>query len=246
MDVNIFAYCGENSYSIFSERKNISMKKKIDFSDKSVRAKIVYATVISILCVTAIVVGIVSAASKTKDIPPAEQPPVTEKLPEGKPEQTPPTEELPKPEPKLSFIAPVAGNVSKEHSYEVPVFSTTLGEWRVHTGIDISCDEGASVFASEAGVVSGIYSDPMLGYTVEITHKNDIKTRYSNLAGGESELRVGDAVDVGDKIGVVGDSSVSELAEEPHLHFEVLLKGVKVNPMDYINEESKKASLGIG
>ena len=45
--------------------------------------------------------------------------------------------------------------------------------------------------------------------------------------------------------GVVGDSSVSELAEEPHLHFEVLLKDVKVNPLDYINEESKKASLGI-
>ena len=127
----------------------------------------------------------------------------------------------------------------------MPVFSLTTNDWRTHTGIDIACEEGASVFASEAGVVSGIYSDPMLGYTVEITHANDIKTRYSNLTGDSSSLKVGDTVSLGDKIGVVGDSSVSELAEEPHLHFEVLLKDVKVNPLDYINEESKKASLGI-
>ena len=85
----------------------------------------------------------------------------------------------------------------------------------------------------------------LLGYTVEITHKDDIKTRYSNLSSDVGDLKVGDEVARGDKIGVVGDSSLSELAEEPHLHFEVLLKDVKVNPMDYINEESKKASLGI-
>ena len=220
------------------------MEKKIDFSDKSVRAKIVYAVVIAILCITAIVVGIVSAASRSKDVPPVDNPPANDTAPkeEAPKEETP----APKPEPKLSFIAPTAGTVSKEHSLEMPVFSVTLGEWRVHTGIDISCEEGASVFASEAGVVTGIYSDPMLGYTVEITHKNDLKTRYSNLSSEVSTtLKVGDRVALGDKIGVVGDSSVSELADEPHLHFEILLKDVKVNPLDYINEESKKASLGI-
>ena len=221
------------------------MEKKINFSDKSVRAKIVYATVIAILCITAIVVGIVSAASRTKDVPKVENPPV-ENPPAGDSgnEDKTPVEDT-KPEPKLSFISPVSGTVSKNHSLEVPVFSLTLGEWRVHTGIDIACEEGAGVYASEAGVVSGIYSDPMLGYTVEITHQNDIKTRYSNLSSDVASLKVGDTVALGDKIGVVGDSSISELAEEPHLHFEVLLKDVKVNPLDYINEESKKASLGI-
>ena len=128
----------------------------------------------------------------------------------------------------------------------MPVFSLTLGEWRVHTGIDISCEEGAGVYASEAGVVTGIYSDPMLGFTVEITHRGDLKTRYSNLSSDVGDLKVGDEVALGDKIGVVGDTALCELAEEPHLHFEVLLKDVKVNPMDYINEESKKSSLGIG
>ena len=219
------------------------MEKKIDFSDKSMTSKIVYAVVIAILCITAIVVGIVSAASRSKETPSEDtKPPVTDEKPD---DVTPPAEDTPKPEPKLAFIAPTAGSVSKEHSLEVPVFSVTLGEWRVHTGIDISCDEGASVFASEAGVVSGIYSDPMLGYTVEITHNNDIKTRYSNLSSDIGELKVGDEIGLGDKIGVVGDTSLSELADEPHLHFEVLLKDVKVNPLDYITKESQKTSLGI-
>ena len=218
------------------------MEKKIDFSDKSVTAKIVYAAVIAILCITAIVVGIVGAASKSKDQPSDEKPPIVED--DGK-EDTPAPEDTKKPETKLSFIAPTAGTVAKEHSLEIPVFSLTLGEWRVHTGIDISCEEGAGVFASEAGIVTGIYNDPMLGYTVEITHRGDLKTRYSNLSSDVGDLKVGDEVSLGDKIGVVGDSSLSELAEEPHLHFEVLLKDVKVNPMDYITDESKRASLGI-
>ena len=217
------------------------MEKKFDFSDKSLRAKVVYGVVVAILCITAIVVGIVSASSKAKDTPKDDTPPATD----GGIKDETPKEEAPTPEAKLTFIAPTAGNVSKGHSLEIPVFSITLGEWRVHTGIDISCEEGASVFASEAGVVTGIYTDPMLGYTVEITHRGDLKTRYSNLSSDMGELKVGDEISLGDKIGVVGDSSISELAEEPHLHFEVLLKDVKVNPLDYITEESKKASLGI-
>ena len=219
------------------------MEKKIDFSDKSMTAKLVYAAVIAILCISAIVVGIVGAASRKNDTPSEEKPPVID---ENKGNATEKEEDIKVPEAKLSFIAPTAGTVTNEHSLEVPVFSLTLGEWRVHTGIDISCEEGAGVYASEAGVVTGIYSDPMLGFTVEITHKGDLKTRYSNLSSDVGDLKVGDEVSLGDKIGVVGDTSLSELAEEPHLHFEVLLKDVKVNPMDYINEESKKSSLGIG
>ena len=219
------------------------MEKKIVFSDKSMTAKIVYAAVIAILCISAIVVGIVGAASRKSDVPNEDNPPVTD---DNKGNATEKEEDVKLPEAKLSFIAPTAGTVSKEHSLEVPVFSLTLGEWRVHTGIDISCDEGAGVYASEAGVVTGIYSDPMLGFTVEITHRGDLKTRYSNLSSDVGDLKVGDEVALGDKIGVVGDTALCELAEEPHLHFEVLLKDVKVNPMDYINEESKKSSLGIG
>ena len=84
----------------------------------------------------------------------------------------------------------------------------------------------------------------MLGNTVEITHEGGIVSRYSNLS--ETSLpTVGTKVDSGAKIGCVGDSAISELADEAHLHFEMLVSGVSVNPLDYISEESKSASLGI-
>ena len=222
------------------------MEKKFKFSDKPISAKIIYAAVIAILCVSAIVIGIVSASQRgnetPSDNPPIENPPVEK--PDGNEGGTGNTED--EGEKKLTFISPIVGEVVKEHSLEIPVYSTTLGEWRVHTGIDISAELGDAVYASEAGTVTNVYSDAMHGYTVEITHEDGIKTRYSNLDAKDAGLvAVGAAVESGERIGTVGDSSISELAEEPHLHFEMLVNDVKVNPLDYISDESKEASLGI-
>ena len=102
------------------------------------------------------------------------------------------------------------------------------------------------VYAAEDGTISKIYNDPMLGYTVEITHKDNIITKYSCLSDKDiGMISVGDVVVSGDRIGTVGDSSVSEMADEPHLHFSMLVGGVAVNPLDYITEDSQSASLGI-
>lgn len=221
------------------------MEKKFKFSDKPLTTKIIYAVVVAILCLTAIIIGIVAAANKTKqpipeDDPHVVQPPAEDEQP-GDENETPEDTE-PKP---LAFVSPIVGSVVKEHDLTAPVFSHTLGEWRVHAGIDISAEDGASVYASEAGTVSAIYSDPMLGYTVELTHEGGMVTRYSNLKSEAAAVKVGDTVESGAVIGVVGDSSTSELAEEPHLHFEMLVDGKKVNPLEHITKESKKASLGI-
>jgi len=221
------------------------MDKKVKFSDRPLAVKIIYAVVVAILCITAIVVGIVSA-SKPNDDPAPENPPIENPGENGDnsggEENKPPEEEK-----KLAFISPLVGSVALHHDLEAPVYSTTLGEWKVHTGIDIATEAGATVYASEDGTVSAIYSDALYGYTVELTHEGDIKTRYSNLdKNSVTSIKVGEEIKSGDVIGTVGDTAIAELAEEPHLHFEVLLKGVKVNPLDYITEESKKASLGIG
>lgn len=246
--LNKTAHGGKNSYRIFLKGNTRLMEKKIKSSDKPMVAKLVYAAVIAILCITAIVVGIVSAASKSKGGTDITDPP-SQNQPEDNnpPVENPPVENPPEDEKKeLTFVSPLVGTVTKEHSMEMPVFWPTLGEWKVHTGIDISAEEGASVYASGAGTVTGIYSDPMFGYTVEITHEGDIVTRYSNLKKDDAAtLKVGDEVKSGDVIGTVGDTTLAEMSDEPHLHFEILVGGVKVNPLDRISEESKKASLGI-
>ena len=216
------------------------MEQKFKFSDQPRRVKIVYATVIAVLCITAVVIGIVSAASKKPDDPQQNEPTVNQptgdsgnQTPDEKPDETP--DETPKDDPKkLSFILPVRGEITKGHSLEVPVFSDTLQEWRVHTGVDIAAEEGSEVCASEEGVVTKVYADPFLGRTVEVTHEGGIVTVYSNLESGSIQVKEGDSVSCGALLGYVGDTSLSELADEPHLHFAMKLNGKTVNPMDYI------------
>ena len=218
------------------------MDKKFKFSDQPTSAKVVYAVVIAILTVSAIVVGIVSAASRSTT-PPSENPPITDgennNEGEGEGDGNGATDEA------LTMTSPVVGEVTKTHSMTVPVFSETLGEWRIHTGIDITTEEGAEVFAAADGEVTRVFSHPYFGKSVEITHSGGIVSVYSNLATDGVSVKEGDSVKAGDKLGVVGDSSITELAEEAHLHFEIKVGGVSVNPLDYISEDSKKASLNL-
>ena len=223
------------------------MEKKFKFSDNPTLTRSIYGAVIAILCISAIIVGIVAANNRKKPTLPSEEtPPITDRgeqggTGEGSGNENPPAEDKKEP---LSFISPVSGKVVTAHSTSIPVFSETLEEWRIHTGIDISCTEGADVFACEEGVVSAVWSDALLGQTVEITHEGGIKTLYSNL-DATSLPTVGVSVERGEKIGTVGYTSVSELADEAHLHFGVKLNDVSVNPLDYISEEAKRVSLGI-
>ena len=252
---NIFLFLGYNIISTFENRKEIIMENKIKFSDQPRKVKIVYGAVIGVLCLTAVAVGILSGTNKNTELPEDEPVVNVPNLGDGdtsggeealnpapKPDDE---EEKVETEKKLSFVSPVVGEVMKGHSLEVPVFSDTLQEWRVHTGIDISADEGSQVYSAERGVVTKVYSDPFLGKTVEVSHEGGITTVYSNLDSTKVAVSVGDSVACGTLIGYIGDSSLSELADEAHLHFAIKVNGVSVNPLDYLSEESKSASLGL-
>ncbi|MBQ8320890.1 MAG: M23 family metallopeptidase [Clostridia bacterium] len=222
------------------------MDKKFNFSDQPTKVKIIYGAVIAILCISAIVVGIVSVAS-TKKSDPDTEPPITDNVPKDEvPNEAPDTNEDENKAPeKTSLTSPVIGEVVKNHSLDTPVFSTTLNEWRVHTGIDISAELGDKVYAGADGEVTNVYYNNYYGRTVEITHPDGVVSVYSNLDGDNIAVSVGQSVKRGDVIGLVGDTSLTELADEAHLHFEVRVSGKSVNPLDYISEESKEASLGI-
>lgn len=225
------------------------MDKKIKFSDQPISAKITYSVVIAILTISAIVVAMVSSSSANKEpLPDDNTPPVVNETPEEseKEEANGGESEIPKEEPEaIAFTAPVSGSIMKSHSVETPVFSQTLGDWRVHTGIDIAAEIGADVKAVAGGKVTAVRNDHFMGKTVEVTHNGGIVSVYSNLSNDGLTVKVGDTVSAGDKLGVVGDTSLTELADESHLHFEILVSGVSVNPLDYISDESKAADLGI-
>ena len=186
------------------------MNKKFKFSSQPKRVKIIYTAVIGVLCVTAVVIGIVSAASK-KTTTPLDEPVVnipstddniadsgdTNGDTNGENQENQgDTNENNKPE-KISFVSPIVGEVVKSHSIDTPVFSNTLNEWRVHTGIDISAAEGANVYCAADGVVSRVYNDPLFGKSVEITHEGGISSIYSNLSTSDIGVTEGQTISSG-------------------------------------------------
>lgn len=133
---------------------------------------------------------------------------------------------------ELHFFVPVQGEIAKDFSDSNLTYSETLQEWTVHLGIDIKADKGSSVIASEAGIVESIKNDPRYGLTVTIAHENGFKSIYSNLQTAEF-VSEGENVEKGKIIGSVGDNAAFEIADEPHLHFEMTKDDMNVNPTAY-------------
>lgn len=133
-----------------------------------------------------------------------------------------------------TFAIPADGNISADFSIDVLVYSNTMEDYRTHNGIDICAIAGSAVKAAADGVVTEVYEHPMMGYTVVISHDGDAETVYQNLAD-EIVVSAGDIVKCGDVIGAVGESALIEIAEEPHLHFEMCIAGERVDPLDYID-----------
>lgn len=132
-----------------------------------------------------------------------------------------------------SFTVPLEGRIVKEFSNEVPIYSQTLDEYIVHTGIDIQAPADTQVLAAGEGTITKVYNDDKLGITIEISHGNGIVTKYSNLSTTKM-VGEGDVVKKGQPISGVGSSALFESLESPHLHFEVLKDGVPIDPSGYI------------
>jgi len=95
-----------------------------------------------------------------------------------------------------------------------------------HTGIDISLDAGRPVYATAAGKVEAAWYNGAYGRMVVIDHGYGLKTRYAHLAG--FAVAPGDQVERGRIVGYVGTSGRTT---GPHLHYELLVNGQLMNPL---------------
>ena len=132
-----------------------------------------------------------------------------------------------------TFKYPVTGDVLTEYAKDKLVYSNTLGEWITHTGIDIKAEKTTVVKAAEAGTVKTIKNDPRYGLTIVIEHQNGFETVYANLLTSEF-VTEGEKVTKGQSIGTVGNTAVFEVADEAHLHFEILKDSIQVDPSIYL------------
>jgi murein DD-endopeptidase MepM/ murein hydrolase activator NlpD len=99
----------------------------------------------------------------------------------------------------------------------------------LHRGLDISGRKGASVIAPADGYVASVDSDPGYGRTVVINHGYGLTTIYAHL--DKVHVKKGQAVRRHQEIAQVGDSGRTTGC---HLHYEIHMNGVPVNPLRYI------------
>lgn len=104
-----------------------------------------------------------------------------------------------------------------------------LGYRRPHLGIDVRAAPGTPIEAPAAGLVIFAEWEGGYGRTVEIDHGWGIITRYAHTS--KILVRVGDRVERGEIIALVGQTG---LAEGPHLHYEVRLRGQPVDPLRFV------------
>ena len=123
-------------------------------------------------------------------------------------------------------VTPARGWVTSRFGYRKSPF-TGLKEF--HKGLDIAAKTGTPVIAPADGVVAFSGTKGLLGKAIIIDHGHGMVTRYAHLH--KQLKKQGDTVRRGDVIGQVGNSGRST---GPHLHYDVRLHGISVNPEKYI------------
>jgi len=129
---------------------------------------------------------------------------------------------------------PVEGNITSSFGERVDPFN---GEGAFHSGLDISVPYGTPIHAAADGVVA--FADIMNGYgnLIELDHGHGITTRYGHLSA--FAIAAGQHVRRGQIIGYVGATG---RATSAHLHYEVRVQNVPVNPHKYLRTTSAQLS----
>jgi len=123
-------------------------------------------------------------------------------------------------------IKPVNGWLTSGFGYRVSPFTK---QREFHKGIDMASRIGTPVISPADGLVVSASKQGNYGKVIVINHGYNMKTRYAHLH--KYRVKKGDLIKRGEIIGEVGTSG---RCTGPHLHYEVLLSGVPVNPLRYI------------
>ena len=130
----------------------------------------------------------------------------------------------------IPAIQPVANKklkrVASGFNYRIhPIYKVR----HFHTGIDFTAPRGTEIYATgDAKVVDVIMKKRGYGYHVILDHGYGYKTLYAHMS--KFNVKRGGSVKRGDVIGFVGSTGTSTA---PHLHYEVIKNGEKINPMNF-------------
>lgn len=105
------------------------------------------------------------------------------------------------------------------------------GSVKHHDGIDMRAKVGTPIYAPGSGVVSFVGENGNYGNIIKIYHGNNVETLYAHLS--KYEVKVNDIVKRGQLIGYTGNTGRTN---GPHLHYEIMYKKHKVDPLSFIEK----------
>jgi len=123
---------------------------------------------------------------------------------------------------------PVSGAVAAPYAMDALQYNATLAHWETHSGVDLAGERGEAVLCALDGQVTSVTQDTLMGTMVIVSHDNDWTTVYAAL--DSASVSTGQSVKAGDTLGTLGNSAGRECSLGPHLHFEVMHKGVYQDP----------------
>jgi murein DD-endopeptidase MepM/ murein hydrolase activator NlpD len=126
-------------------------------------------------------------------------------------------------------IMPTAGWISSVYGHRNDPFT---GAWTMHWGLDISTNIGNPIMATADGIVIKVETDRYLGKNVTISHGNGYTTVYGHMSN--FAVKAGQKVKRRDIIGYIGQTGK---AAGPHVHYEVMKDGKRVDPRNFLLEE---------
>jgi murein DD-endopeptidase MepM/ murein hydrolase activator NlpD len=136
---------------------------------------------------------------------------------------------------EIRWPFPYSAPISDGYGYRVPPCAGCSSD---HDGIDFTPGAGQPIYAIANGVVSTHQEYGGLGNHVILTHIIDgdlVETVYGHMQYGSSPLVPGQEVKAGDLVGLVGSTGQST---GPHLHLEILVNGVHVNPLPWLQQHA--------
>lgn len=136
---------------------------------------------------------------------------------------------------RIPSIWPVDGIFVSSFGPRIDPFT---GAVRIHKGIDLACVKGTPIYAPADGEIAFVGWTGGWGLNIVVRHTDRVSTRYAHCSTACTV--VGQEVKRGDLIARVGSTGRSVA---PHLHYEVLIDGVQVDPEDYIIREGSDSAV---
>lgn len=139
----------------------------------------------------------------------------------------------------VSYVLPLSNGISADYSMGIPVYSSTMADYRTHNGVDFRASAGESVVSIADGVVISVEKDDNWGNTVKIQHSGSVVSSVSGLAD-EGIVYEGASVAAGDVIGVVGTVPV-EAKDGEHIHLEIRVNDELTDPLEIMGYSENTA-----